>query len=482
MIANLHEIDKRLFRKASRSHLPFVGKAMIPLTTSANNSKLWIGLAALLAASGGRFEKRASMRGLLAVSATSLVANVPIKLLVRRKRPMSNLIPKPRRLTRVPASYSFPSGHAASAAAFATGAGLESPALAAPLGVLAAAVGYSRVYTGVHYPGDVLAGAVIGTGVALATRRVWPLAEREPARLRAALTAIEAVPRERGQGAVIVVNASSGPALSTGPADTLRRELPEAKVIEVADAADLVAVLEQAAGEADVLGVAGGDGTVGAAAEAAIEAGKPLMVVPAGTLNHLARDLGLSCAEDAVSAMRHGEIAAVDAARIDGRLFLNTASFGGYTELVDARERLESKIGKWPALLVALVKVLRTSSPLDVEINGRRRRVWMIFIGNCRYQPSGFAPSRRERMDDGLLDIRLVDATQPHARLRLLVAVLTGTLAKTRVWDQWTDRRLSIKSLEGPLRLARDGETFDGSSEFVIEKQNKPLAVYAPLN
>jgi diacylglycerol kinase family enzyme len=228
--------------------------------------------------------------------------------------------------------------------------------------------------------------------------------------------------------------------------------------------------------------VAGGDGTVGAAAEAALAAEKPLVVVPAGTLNHLGRDLGVIAARDAIAALKQGEIAAIDTATIDGRLFLNTASFGSYSELVDARERLESRIGKWPALLIALGKVLRDSQPLEVEIDGRPRKIWMIFVGNCRYQPRGFAPSHRERMDDGLLDIRLVDGTEPWARTRLLAAVLTGTLAKSRVYEQWTARRLTVRSREqGPLRLARDGETFDGSSEFVIEKRDQPLTVYAPI-
>lgn len=220
---------------------------------------------------------------------------------------------------------------------------------------------------------------------------------------------------------------------------------------------------------------------MGVAAEAALEAGKPLLVVPAGTLNHFGRDLGLIAARDAIAALKRGEIAAIDTATIDGRLFVNTASFGSYSELVDARERLESRTGKWPALMIALGKVLRKSQPLDVEIDGRLRKIWMIFIGNCRYQPRGFAPSHRESMDDGLLDVRLVDGTQPWARTRLLAAVLTGTLAKSRVYEQWTARRVRVRSNQGPLRLARDGETFDGSSEFVIEKQDQPLAVYAPI-
>ena len=171
----------------------------------------------------------------------------------------------------------------------------------------------------------------------------------------------------------------------------------------------------------------------------------------------------------------------MDVATIDRRPFLNTASFGNYVELVDARQKLEARIGKWPAVLVALVKVLRTSTPIRVEINGEQHRVWMIFIGNCRYHPRGFAPSWRERLDDGLLDVRIVDGRHPWARTRLLLALLTGTLARSRVYEQSAVRRLDVRFLDDPRpRLARDGETFEGSPRFRVEKAHPPLRIYVP--
>jgi undecaprenyl-diphosphatase len=106
----------------------------------------------------------------------------------------------------------------------------------------------------------------------------------------------------------------------------------------------------------------------------------------------------------------------------------------------------------------------------------------MIFIGNCRYHPSGFAPAWRERLDDGQLDIRIVDASAPLARLRLVTSVLTGRLGRSRIYEQRLAPQLKVRSLEGPLRLARDGETFDGPEEFVVEKLGRPLTVYAPID
>lgn len=267
--------------------------------------------------------------------------------------------------------------------------------------------------------------------------------------------------------------------MGTDPGAQLRQALPDARIIEVDDPGGLPEALEEAAA-GPVLGVAGGDGTINVAATVADRRGKPLVVVPTGTLNHLARDLGLEAVDDAVEAVRSGEMTAVDLATIDGHLFLNTASFGSYAELVDARERLEATIGKWPAVLVALARVLRRARPVSVEIDGKDHSLWMAFVGNCRYHPTGFAPAWRERLDDGTLDVRLVLADHPWSRLRLVAAVLTGRLGTCRAYREWTTESLRVRTLGGPLRLARDGETFDGSEEFVVEKTGRRLAVFVP--
>ena len=366
-------------------------------------------------------------------------------------------------------------GDAAAAAAggFAAGAGLELPAAGA-----AATVG-AAVYLARRDRAAALTAAA-GAAVALATTRVWPVAPRRPADIRPALTPLDAAASEDGSGLCVVVNADAGRTLGRSPVEALAEELPRAEVVEV-EGDGLEPALRAAAERAHAVGIAGGDGSIGTAAAVAHQAGKPLLVVPAGTLNHLARDLGLADADDALAALRHGHTVAVDVASIDGRPFLNTASFGAYGDLVHARERLEDRIGKWPALCVALVRVLRRGRPVEVELDGTRRRLWMIFIGNCRYHPSGFAPTWRERLDDGVLDVRLVDATRPLARTRLLLAVLTGRLGRSRVYEAFTAQRLHVKAVQPRrLRLARDGEVFEGSAEFVVCKEERPLAVYVP--
>jgi membrane-associated phospholipid phosphatase len=116
---------------------------------------------------GGDRGRRAALEGVLAVGVTSATVNLVAKPVARRRRPERV---EPARFAGrhvpMPSSASFPSGHAASAFAFAHAVGRHLPALALPIRLLAAAVAYSRVHTGVHYPGDVVVGSVTGAGTA----------------------------------------------------------------------------------------------------------------------------------------------------------------------------------------------------------------------------------------------------------------------------------------------------------------------------
>jgi undecaprenyl-diphosphatase len=151
------------------------------LSNAANNSRLWLGIAAALAVLGGRRGRRAALESVVAIGVTSATVNLLAKSLAARPRPQrEELEPFPSRVVEMPASSSFPSGHAASAFAFSYAVGRHMPELAVPVRFLAGAVAYSRVHIGVHYPGDVTVGAMMGSGIAamlsslgdrLATRR-----------------------------------------------------------------------------------------------------------------------------------------------------------------------------------------------------------------------------------------------------------------------------------------------------------------------
>ena len=323
-----------------------------------------------------------------------------------------------------------------------------------------------------------------GVGVGVATRFVWPVAPKAPAAVAPHRAYTELGPGGDGEGIGIVINpgAGSGAIGSTPPpAEALRAGLPAAEIVELGDGDDLVDALERLAGDGcRAIGVAGGDGSINAAAGVAVEHRIPLVVVPAGTLNHLARDLGVETVDDAIDAVRSGEAAEIDVGWIAGQPFLNTASFGSYVELVDAREALEGRIGKWAALAVALARVLRHGTPVEVELDGKPRSLWLVFVGNCRYLPEGMAPTWRERLDDGQIDVRVVDASHPFCRTRLVLAALTGTLRRSRVFETWQTTSLHVRSADGPLRLARDGETFDGDHDFEVAKNGARLAVFTP--
>ncbi|MCF2532214.1 hypothetical protein LZ495_34040 [Yinghuangia sp. KLBMP8922] len=253
-------------------------------------------------------------------------------------------------------------------------------------------------------------------------------------------------------------------------------------------------MLRQAAAEGVVLGVAGGDGTINAAAKVALEFGVPLAVFPAGTLNHFAGDLGLQRLEDTARAVRAGEAVLVDVAEIardrthdfgplsetEPEVFLNTFSLGVYPDLVRAREAMEGRIGKWPAMLVGLVAVLKEARPVKLRVNGRARSVWLLFLGNGAYAPPGFAPAYRPNLHDGLLDVRLVDAARPAARIRLVAAVLSGTLGRSRVYEASTARAMRLTEIQAGAPLAVDGEVRPGASQLRIAKGRR-LVVYRPL-
>ena len=288
----------------------------------------------------------------------------------------------------------------------------------------------------------------------------------------------ESRPSPDGNGVRIVVNSSSGPAWSGSPAEALRAGLPGADIHDLSPDDDLAELLCH--DELIAVGAAGGDGTLGSVAVIAADRGVPFVAVPAGTRNHLARDLGLESVDDAIGAVRAGTAAHMDLGVAGDRCFVNTLSFGGYTQVVDARERMESRIGKWPALLMALVRELPKMEPVRVELDGRPMRVWLAWIGNCRYDPPGFGPAWRERLDDGLLDVRIVNGARRFSRTRFVVDVLTGRLASCPVYEERSVSSLSIRSLEGPLRLAADGETYDGPGELVVTKRPRALQVAVP--
>lgn len=160
----LERIDGGLYAAIASTPTPTLDASMRRLSHAANYSRLSIASAGVLALGGGPSGRRAAASGLASVAVTATVVNLAVKPLSRRHRPdrVAEQVPIDRQVP-MPISTSFPSGHAAAAFAFATGVGAVMPNAAIPLRVLAALVAYSRLHTGVHYPGDVIGGALMGT-------------------------------------------------------------------------------------------------------------------------------------------------------------------------------------------------------------------------------------------------------------------------------------------------------------------------------
>ncbi|MEU7970267.1 phosphatase PAP2 family protein [Streptomyces sp. NPDC049097] len=470
--------DCRLFEAVASRHWPGADHVLPRLSRAANHGVLWFATAAAIAAARTPRARRAAARGVASLTLASAAINTLGKRTVRRPRPVLDPVPAARRLKRQPITTSFPSGHSASAAAFAAGVALESSGWGAAVVPLAAAVAVSRVYTGVHFPSDVLAGAALGVGAALAVRGLVPTRYPAPAPGRPHADA-PALPD--GTGLVVVANRASGTA---DRIHALQDALPGAEIVE-SEPADVETELEKAAARARVLGVCGGDGTVNAAAKVAMRHTLPLAVVPGGTLNHFALDVGVEDVRDVVRAVQQGDAVRVDVGRFvsGGKrgCFLNTFSLGVYPELVRERERWSPRIGGWPAGVLAALRVLGADRrPLRVDLGGRTRPLWLLFAGNGTYHRMGLAPARRHDLADGKLDVRVVHGGRRPAA-RLLAAAFAGPLSRSPAHAAVRVRRLRLDGVAPSTPLAYDGEVTEVDGDVTLEKLPEALTVYRPL-
>ena len=461
------------------------------LSAAANKGKLWFAIAAVMALFKGR-TRRAALHGLLAQALASAVTNLGFKTLLPRARPLPEHLPVFRFVHPQPTSSSMPSGHSASAVAFALGAGLVRPALGAALAPLAAGVAYSRVHTGAHGPSDVFFGSAIGAGAAMITRKWWPLRPPFPAVRR---TAVQAPELPEGAGLGIAVNTLGG-SYAEETAAALQKAFPKAHIQEVDQDADLAAELARVAGRPGIvaLGVWGGDGTVGTAAATAVEHNLPLLVLPGGTLNHFARDAGTPNLTAAVEAATRGEAARADLGLVAVQrglpdtpeqlqlTMLNTASIGLYPNLVRRRELLQPALGKPLAGVVSMFRTFAAEKPTTLIVDGVRHKLWILYVGRGRYYPRDHAPLVRPVLDDGVFDLRMITADESFARLRLLWSVLTGTVATSRITHLSETRSIRVVPGDTTMVLAVDGEVMPGVREVEFSVLPGVLTYYSPAS
>jgi diacylglycerol kinase family enzyme len=265
----------------------------------------------------------------------------------------------------------------------------------------------------------------------------------------------------------------------SGSAQAVREQLLEAagrygvRMREAATPAGLVAVAREAvAGGADVLGVAGGDGSLAAVAAVAIEAELPFVCVPAGTRNHFARDLGLDRADPAaaVEAFVAGPERRVDVARVGERLFLNNASIGVYAALVHEPSYRDDQLGAISGVLEHLLE--RDALPVQVSFRDGAGNHWdqvlVLFVSNNAYPLTGLGG--RPRLDAGMLEVSALRRTEGQELGRALENLVYSRYQAGHGWARWATTRLEVDAPGGRLAVGIDGEpaVLDTPIEFRI--------------
>jgi YegS/Rv2252/BmrU family lipid kinase len=416
----------------------------------------------VLALTGGSRGRRAALRGLLGITITSAVVNGPLKLILRRERPAAHILGRPN-LIVMPGSFSFPSGHAASAFAFATGVAREWPGTGVPVLGAAGLVAYSRVHTGVHYPSDVAVGAALGVGAAAVAGKVL----RSDPGIQLPPPSDRPIPRE----AWVVVSPAAGAAVSY---ERAKRALTAAGIevvreLDVTEKGRLAEVVELPAEQRPLVVAAGGDGTVGAAADELSGTGAVLAILPLGTSNDVARSLGIDPDPvAAAAALPDGVVRAIDAGQVvvsgeRSRNFVHAATVGlnvRFAQLATA-SALRRRFGRL-TYAVAGVHALRRHQPFTCTLHydGKSEEVELVQLSIINAPVFGGALDMRvpgARLDNRSLVVIAIEQGSP---VRLIIGALITILGRRR--EGFGVRALRTKELrvhvDRPLDVALDGE------------------------
>jgi diacylglycerol kinase family enzyme len=294
-----------------------------------------------------------------------------------------------------------------------------------------------------------------------------PIAE-DPAQAQpgAAGAAEVGAPRERF---TVVLNVTAGKGKEDEVADRVRAALGAAGIsatVWTGHGTDVEHLARRAVADpaCDVVIAAGGDGTVSAVAGVVAGTEKLFAVIPMGTLNHFAKDLGMPAGmEDAAAALVGARVRRVDVGEVNGITFVNNSSVGIYPRIVLERERLRGRFGhgKWLAAAWGLAAVLLRLRPLSLRIRWDGgvavRRTTFAFIGNNRYDTALLETQRRRALDGGVLGVFVGTERTRLALFRLAVRAALRRI-DSRDLEALEVREITLESHRGSLWVAVDGE------------------------
>jgi YegS/Rv2252/BmrU family lipid kinase len=270
--------------------------------------------------------------------------------------------------------------------------------------------------------------------------------------------------------AAVIINGSAGSGHDQDTAQSLRERFArvglDAQITVAGSGAEIVMAAKAARdGDCEVIVGGGGDGTINAVGSALVGTGRPFGVLPLGTLNHFAKDLGMPLdLDEAVKVIATGRHKRVDVGEVNGHLFLNNSGLGLYPDIVHDRERQQRRLGrgKWLAAAWASLAALRRYPFLSVQltVDGQRlaRRTPFIFIGNNEYLMEGLSIGERARLDAGTLSLYVAQRPGRLGLLRLALRALLGTLAQDRDFDVLLASEMEVETRRTPVRVATDGE------------------------
>ena len=290
----------------------------------------------------------------------------------------------------------------------------------------------------------------------------------------------------------VLINGASGAGHGEGVAAKIEQEFRAAGAaaqVEVLESADALLARPRRLVEEKprCLVAAGGDGTVSAVASVLAGSGIPLGVLPLGTLNHFARDLGIPAdLGEAVRGVLSGKLREIDVGQVNGRVFINNSGIGLYPAIVHRREKQRRRLGrsKWHAMLWAAHNVLRVHPFLHLRLEVRgtehRLRTPFVFVGNNVYRMQGFDIGARERLDAGVLSLYLAHRRGRLGLLLLALRALLGRLYEGNDFEATAVQRLRIDSRHKRLLVSVDGEI--EAMELPLDYRIRPraLRVVAP--